>query len=148
MAATKVGVSKGLPKQADGDEHYAALDFADVPDFIIKLRASDVPETTRLAFEPVALRPRSRSPIGRSKFFIAAPGRSAKKPLSNMVFLMALRRMGIESTAHGFRSAFRDWASERTNFRARFVNRPSPIRLRTKPRPHTAAATYSTRGAS
>jgi hypothetical protein len=51
MAATKVGVSKGLPKQADGDEHYAALDFADVPDFIIKLRASDVPETTRLAFE-------------------------------------------------------------------------------------------------
>ena len=44
------------------------------------------------------------------------PGRSAKKPLSNMVFLMALRRMGIESTAHGFRSAFRDWASERTNF--------------------------------
>ena len=29
---------------------------------------------------------------------------------------MALRRMGIESTAHGFRSAFRDWASERTNF--------------------------------
>jgi integrase len=33
-----------------------------------------------------------------------------------MVFLMALRRMGIESTAHGFRSAFRDWASERTKF--------------------------------
>lgn len=33
-----------------------------------------------------------------------------------MVFLMALRRMGIELTAHGFRSAFRDWASERTNF--------------------------------
>ena len=28
---------------------------------------------------------------------------------------MALRRMGIESTAHEFRSAFR-WASERTNF--------------------------------
>ena len=45
------GVSKGLPKQADGDEHYAALDFADVPDFIIKLRASEVTETTRLAFE-------------------------------------------------------------------------------------------------
>jgi Arm DNA-binding domain len=75
------------------------------------------------------------------------PGRSAKKPLCNMVFLMALRRMGTESTAHGFRSAFRDWASERTNFRARFVNRPSPIRLRTKRRPHTVAATYSTRGA-
>jgi len=24
--------------------------------------------------------------------------------------------MGIEATAHGFRSAFRDWASESTNF--------------------------------
>ena len=43
-------------------------------------------------------------------------GRSANKPLSNMVFLMALRRMNLPVTAHGFRSAFRDWASERTNF--------------------------------
>jgi hypothetical protein len=32
-----------------------------------------------------------------------------------MVFLMALRRMGRDVTAHGFRSAFRDWAAERTN---------------------------------
>jgi integrase len=43
-------------------------------------------------------------------------GRTARKPLSNMVFLMALRRMGSTITPHGFRSAFRDWASERTNF--------------------------------
>jgi integrase len=43
-------------------------------------------------------------------------GRSNDRPLSNMVFLMALRRMDLEATAHGFRSAFRDWASERTNF--------------------------------
>jgi integrase len=44
------------------------------------------------------------------------PGRSAKKPLSTMVFLMMIRRMGKEITAHGFRSSFRDWAAERTNF--------------------------------
>ena len=44
------------------------------------------------------------------------PGRSPKKPLSNMVFLMALRRMKrADLTAHGFRSSFRDWAAERTN---------------------------------
>ena len=43
-------------------------------------------------------------------------GRSSEKPLSNMVFLMALRRLKLDVTAHGFRSAFRDWASERTNF--------------------------------
>jgi integrase len=42
-------------------------------------------------------------------------GRSGVKPLSNMVFLMALRRMNVDVTAHGFRSAFRDWAAERTN---------------------------------
>jgi integrase len=29
---------------------------------------------------------------------------------------MALRRMGVAVTAHGLRSAFRDWASECTNF--------------------------------
>ena len=45
------------------------------------------------------------------------PGRSKGKPLSNMVFLMALRRMEQgDLTAHGFRSTFRDWAAERTNF--------------------------------
>jgi integrase len=43
-------------------------------------------------------------------------GRSPEKPLSNMAFLMALRRMEFDVTAHGFRSAFRDWAAERTNF--------------------------------
>ena len=44
------------------------------------------------------------------------PGRSAEKPLSTMVFLMMIRRMKKDITAHGFRSSFRDWAAERTNF--------------------------------
>jgi len=44
------------------------------------------------------------------------PGRSVKKPLSTMVFLMIIRRMGKDITAHGFRSTFRDWSAERTNF--------------------------------
>ena len=44
------------------------------------------------------------------------PGRLRSKPLSNMVFLMALRRMGKDSyTAHGFRSTFRDWVEEQTH---------------------------------
>ncbi len=46
----------------------------------------------------------------------AFPGRLRSKPLSNMAFLMALRRMGHTSyTAHGFRSTFRDWVEERTH---------------------------------
>lgn len=45
------------------------------------------------------------------------PGAKRAKPLSNMAFLMLLRRMGRgDLTAHGFRSTFRDWAAERTNF--------------------------------
>jgi integrase len=43
------------------------------------------------------------------------PGR-AKVPLSNMAFLMLLRRLKRDDiTAHGFRSSFRDWSAERTN---------------------------------
>jgi integrase len=45
------------------------------------------------------------------------PGPKPGKPLSNMAFLMLLRRMGQANlTVHGFRSSFRDWAAERTNF--------------------------------
>jgi integrase len=39
------------------------------------------------------------------------------KPLSNMAMLKLLERMGrTDLTVHGFRSTFRDWAAERTNF--------------------------------
>ena len=44
------------------------------------------------------------------------PGRAGAKPMSNMVLLMTMRRLKSAYTVHGFRSAFRDWASERTNF--------------------------------
>jgi integrase len=47
------------------------------------------------------------------------PGGNANRPLSNMSLLMTLRRMGHpDLTAHGFRSTFRDWCAERTNFPA------------------------------
>jgi integrase len=45
------------------------------------------------------------------------PGRSPDAPLSNMALLMTLGRMNrADITAHGFRSTFRDWAAECTNF--------------------------------
>lgn len=45
------------------------------------------------------------------------PGARKGRPLSNMAFLMMLRRMGREDlTAHGFRSTFRDWAAETTAY--------------------------------
>jgi integrase len=45
------------------------------------------------------------------------PGGVQERPLSSMAFLMLLRRLERDDiTAHGFRSTFRDWAAERTDF--------------------------------
>ena len=37
------------------------------------------------------------------------------RPIGNTGFVQALRRLGIDATAHGFRASFRVWAQERTN---------------------------------
>jgi integrase len=45
------------------------------------------------------------------------PGGARAKPLSGMAMSMQLRRMKrSDITVHGFRSTFRDWASEQTSF--------------------------------
>jgi integrase len=44
------------------------------------------------------------------------PGQKVDRPLSSMSMEMALRRMKVDVTTHGFRSSFRDWVGERTNF--------------------------------
>lgn len=43
-------------------------------------------------------------------------GARKKSPLSNMAMLQCLRGLRPELTVHGFRSTFRDWAAEQTNF--------------------------------
>ena len=49
-------------------------------------------------------------------------GTKPGKTLSNMAMLMLLRRMGHgDITAHGFRSAFRDWAAESTPYEREVV---------------------------
>jgi integrase len=56
-----------------------------------------------------------RDRIGGSPFIF--PGGKRGKPLSNMAMLALMSRMGRDDfTAHGFRSSFRDWAAERTNY--------------------------------
>jgi integrase len=45
------------------------------------------------------------------------PGLKLNKPLSNMALLALLERMGrTDLTSHGFRSTFKDWASETTDY--------------------------------
>jgi integrase len=55
--------------------------------------------------------------VARNSEFVF-PGQKPGKPLSNMAMLMLLERMGRRGaiTAHGFRSAFSDWASEVSPF--------------------------------
>ncbi len=45
------------------------------------------------------------------------PGQRPKRPLSQMAFSMLMRRLGYgDLTVHGFRSTFRDWCGESTNY--------------------------------
>jgi integrase len=45
------------------------------------------------------------------------PGQKAGHPLSNMSMLKVLERMNYPGlTTHGFRSTFRDWVAEKTDF--------------------------------
>ena len=43
-------------------------------------------------------------------------GQKPGRPLSDMTLSMPMRRAKLGITVHGFRSAFRDWAAERTSF--------------------------------
>ena len=43
-------------------------------------------------------------------------GRTAGKPISDMTLTKVIRDMGLTVTPHGFRSTFKDWASETTGF--------------------------------
>jgi integrase len=70
----------------------------------------------------VPLASRALEIVGRAKVLANGspyvfPGRSAKKPLSNMALLMLLRRMKrSDITVHGFRSTLRDWSEDCTNY--------------------------------
>jgi integrase len=155
------GVGRGLPRQNEKRGHFAAIAYADVPEFVRKLPTVAASEYARLGFEfliltaartnevlgarwrevdfdkaiwtvsaermkagrehRVPLAPRSLAVLRSAREIsdgsgLIFPGRSVGEPMSSMVFLMLLRRMGETFTAHGFRSAFRDWASECTNF--------------------------------
>jgi integrase len=50
------------------------------------------------------------------------PGQKLDRPLSDMSMEMVLRRMNVEgATVHGFRSSFRDWGGNETDFARELV---------------------------
>lgn len=155
-------LQKALPaiKRAARVKHHAALPFADMPAFMVKLRTQPGLSARALEFCILTATRTSETINARSKeinveeglWIIPAarmkaprehrvplsaaammtlselaseadgeafvfPSRNAGQPLSNMAMLTTLKRMGrSDLTTHGFRSTFRDWAAERTNF--------------------------------
>lgn len=153
-------LSKGLPRQPKKDGHFAAMPYADVPDFVEKLGERE--SVGRLALEALILTaarsgeirgavwseldlqaglwtvPATRMKMGRAHVVplppeaiavfesakkykagvgdLVFPGQDVKKPLSDMTLLKILRDMQLTVTVHGFRSAFRDWVAEQTDY--------------------------------
>jgi integrase len=71
----------------------------------------------RIPLAPQAVTLLREASITKSSDGWVFPGARAGRPLSDMALLMMLRRMKrTDVTTHGFRSTFRDWAAERTNF--------------------------------
>ena len=152
----------GLPKQTAAVKHFAALSYADLPAFLVKLRNADYDPILRLALEfliltaarsgevraappeefdlkaklwtipaqrmkterehVVPLSPRAIEIVEEARKlapnspFVFPSRRTTGKPLSDMALTMLLRRLKVDATAHGFRSTFRDWVSEETDF--------------------------------
>ena len=144
------------PKLARG--HHAAMPFAEVPEFLVRLREIDGTAARALEFTiltaarsgevldarwyeidlaakvwtvPAARMKAAREhrvPLSARAVAILAtmstmrsgdfvfPGRRKGKPQCDMTIRALLRRMNCPVTVHGFRSSFRDWAGERTNF--------------------------------
>lgn len=70
----------------------------------------------------VPLSPEAAAVFERAKKYKAGvsdlvfPGQDVKKPLSDMTLLKILRDGELTVTVHGFRSAFRDWVAEQTDY--------------------------------
>lgn len=153
-------LSKGLPRQPKQTRHHAAMPFADVPAFVVRLRERE--SWGRLALEAAIhtaarsgeIRGAQWSEVDLDKALWTIPAERMKagkdhvvplsqaairtfqrarelrtkgcpfvfhgakrgKPLSDMTLIKVLRDMGESVTAHGFRSSFRDWVSEDTQF--------------------------------
>jgi integrase len=154
-------LAKGLPRQPRKDGHFAAMDYADVPQFLTDLAERKL-SISRLALELLILTaarsgevrgarwnelnddltvwtiPAERMKAGKahaiplsrqatdifrqaSKFRMACtdlvfPGQKPKNPMSDMTLLQLVRGMDVPVTVHGFRSSFRDWVADKTDF--------------------------------
>jgi integrase len=73
----------------------------------------------RVPFSDAALAILKKMASIRHGEFVFPGGRAPGRPMGHMAMLRTLNRMGpAQLTVHGFRSTFRDWCAEQTNFPA------------------------------
>ncbi len=84
-----------------------------------------------LSTEAVALFRRAAA-HRRAESDLVFPSVNAGKVLSDMALTKLLRDMGETVTAHGFRSSFRDWAAEQTDFPGDVVEKALAHSIRNK----------------
>ncbi len=98
---------------------WSEIDFKDKV-WIVRAARMKSGREHRVPLSSAAITVLSRMPGAKDDYVFTGPGLGA--PLSNMALLMTLGRMNRgDITAHGFRSTFRDWAAERTNFASEVV---------------------------
>lgn len=68
----------------------------------------------RVPLSPAAIRLLKQLP--RMDSDLVFPSVKSGKAISDMTMAAALKRMGVKAVPHGFRSTFRDWAAEQTNY--------------------------------
>lgn len=95
--------------------HWEEID-ADAAIWTVPAMRMKMKRVHRVPLTPRALAILERAMLLANDSPYVFPGQKPMKPLSNMAFDMTLRRMAVPVTAHGFRSSFRDWAAEQTNF--------------------------------
>jgi integrase len=74
-----------------------------------------IPREHRVPLSPRCVELLQRAQELRPNGELIFPGRRGK-PISNMAMAMLMRRLGRSETVRGFRSSFRDWAAETTNY--------------------------------
>ena len=75
-----------------------------------------IPEPHEVPLSPRALEVLRRLQALSNGSRYVFPSADPSKPVSNMTFLMALKRLGQTETVHGFRSTGRTWADEETDY--------------------------------
>lgn len=145
------------PSKVAKVEHHPALHYADIGDFMTKLRKHEGIGATALEFailtamrsgevrgacwqeidfkeavwtipaERMKMKKEHRVPLSAAAITLLKklphmesglvfPGSKKGSAISDMTMSSVLKRMGLDAVPHGFRSTFRDWAAEHTNY--------------------------------